>query len=75
MKTAEIKEIWKQFDKNRVVVGIHAYDKNDKELFSYSNKNGIAGNETAMQLYKLVARKNTSFKIKVNNSYSAYLTR
>jgi hypothetical protein len=75
MKTREIKKVWKQFDENRIVVGIHAYGKNDKELFSYSNKNGISDNETAMQLYNLIARKNTSFKLGFNNSYNAYFRR
>jgi len=75
MKTIKIKKIWKQFDEDKVIVGIHAYDKHENELFSYSNENGISNNETAMQLHKLIARKNTSFKLSFSNSYNAYFRR
>ena len=75
METKIIKKIWKQFDENKVIIGIHAYDKHENELFSYSNENGISNNETAMQLQKLITRKNSSFKLSFSNSYNAYFRR
>ena len=70
MKTEKIHEIVKAFN-HSIVIGIWAYDKNNNELFSHTNEDGIGDNETAVNLHKLPFRKNTTFEERFNNKLVA----
>ena len=77
---SKIHFIVKTLNSDRIITEVQALDKKQTPMFTHSNPNGIGDNETALRIFKLLQRRNSSFeqydvKVQPNNTVTYWYWR